>query len=389
MKQVLRPQGMPLLRLGFRPFYLAAALFTTLAVPLWLAAYFGQIEWTADLPPLYWHAHEMLFGFISAVIIGFLLTAGSNWTGLATPRSPALGALVLLWLAARLSALLVPYSVYAWLDVLLIPLVALALIVLLLRAKNIRNLPIVGILLLLALSNVVFHLAQVKVIALPSMSALHAALALVVMLECVMAGRVVPWFTMGATPGLKIIASMRFEIATLAVTAVSLALWIADINKPLSFVALACAAALHIHRQWSWHPLKTLQRPILWILHAAYAWIATGLGLLALAQLDWVPVSAGIHALAVGATGGLIIGMITRTARGHTGRSLAAGRMEVAAYALLMLAAVLRVFLPLMAPAYTAPALLGAAIAWSAAFALYLIVYLPWLTQARLDGREG
>jgi uncharacterized protein involved in response to NO len=108
-----------------------------------------------------------------------------------------------------------------------------------------------------------------------------------------------------------------------------------------------------------------------------------------MAHLDWVPVSAGIHALAVGATSGLIIGMITRTARGHTGRNLEASRMEVAAYALLMLAAVLRVVLPLLVPAYTAPALLGAAVAWSAAFALYLIVYLPWLTQARLDGRDG
>jgi uncharacterized protein involved in response to NO len=389
VKPVSTPQGMPLLRLGFRPFYLAAALFASLAVPLWLATYFGQIDWTAALPPLYWHAHEMLFGFVCAVIIGFLLTAGSNWTGLATPRGPALAALALLWLAGRLSAMLAPYSVFAWLDVLLIPLVALVLLVLLLRARNTRNLPIIGILLLLALSNVLFHLAQSKLIALAPMSALHAALALVVMLECVMAGRVVPWFTMGATPGLKIIADMRFEIATLAATAVSLLLWVVDISKPLTCVALACAAALHVHRQWAWHPLKTRKRPILWILHAAYAWIAAGLALLALAQLDWVPVSAGIHALAVGATGGLIIGMITRTARGHTGRSLAVGRMEVAAYALVMLAAVLRVVLPLLAPAYTAPALLGAAVAWSAAFALYLIVYLPWLTQARLDGREG
>jgi len=389
VKPLLSSQSIALLRLGFRPFYLCAALFATLAIPAWVAVCLGQIEWTAALPPLHWHAHEMLFGFVSAVIIGFLLTAGRNWTGLATPRGPLLAVLVALWLAGRLSALLAPTSVFAWVDVLLIPLVALILCVVLLRAKNIRNLPIVGLLLLLTLSNVVFHLAQANVLALAPMRALHAALALIVMLECIMAGRVIPWFTMGATPGLKIVASMRFEIATLTVTAVSLVLWVVDISKPLTCVTLACAAALHVHRQSTWHPLKTRKRPILWILHAAYAWIPVGLGLLALAQLGWAPVSAGIHALAVGATGGLIIGMTTRTARGHTGRPLTTGRMELSAYALVMLAALIRVFVPLLAPGETVLAWTSAAIAWSAAFALYLAVYGPWLMQSRVDGQDG
>jgi uncharacterized protein involved in response to NO len=380
---------MALLRLGFRPFYLCAALFAAIAIPVWLAVYLGQLAWTVSLPPMHWHAHEMLFGFAAAVIIGFLLTAGRNWTGLDTPRGPALAALVLLWIAGRLSALLAPSSVFALLDVLLIPLVALVLIVLLVRANNQRNFPIAGILLLLALSNVVFHLAQNRVLALSPMRALHAALALIVMLQCVMGGRVIPAFTMSATPGLKINSSARLEFATLLVTAAGLALWVVNIDKPFTSIALACAAALHVRRQWLWHPGKTRTRPILWILHAAYAWIPMGLGLLAMGQLDWVPVSAGIHALAVGATGGLIIGMITRTARGHTGRSLVVGRMEVAAYALVMLAAAMRVFLPLLVPDYTALALLGAAIAWTAAFALYLVVYLPWLTRSRVDGRDG
>jgi uncharacterized protein involved in response to NO len=210
-----------------------------------------------------------------------------------------------------------------------------------------------------------------------------------VMLECVMAGRVIPWFTMGATPGLIIVARLRFEIATLATTALALVLWLVDISKPLCGVALLCAAALHVHRQSTWHPLKTRKRPILWILHAAYAWLALGFGLLALAQLGWVPVSAGIHALAVGATGGLIIGMTTRTARGHTGRNLTTGRIEVTAYTLVMLAALIRVFVPLLAPGQTVLAWTGAAMAWSAAFSLYLLVYGPWLMQSRLDGQDG
>ena len=118
--------GMPLLRLGFRPFYLCAALLATLAVPVWVLVFLGLLHWSPALPPLLWHAHEMLFGFASAVIIGFLLTAGKAWTGLGTPRGPRLGALVLLWLAARIAALVATYPVYALLDVLLLPVYLIA-----------------------------------------------------------------------------------------------------------------------------------------------------------------------------------------------------------------------------------------------------------------------
>ena len=133
----------------------------------------------------------------------------------------------------------------------------------------------------------------------------------------------------------------------------------------------------------------TRSRPILWILHAAYAWLPLGFVLLALAQMGWVGVSAGVHALAVGATGGLIIGMVTRTARGHTGRPLRASKAEVLAYALVMAAATLRVVLPILAPQWFVQALLAAALAWSAAFAIYLVIYTPWLTTTRLDGKDG
>ena len=136
-------------------------------------------------------------------------------------------------------------------------------------------------------------------------------------------------------------------------------------------------------------PWVTLSRPILWILHAAYAWIALGFGLLAMAQMGWVGVSAGVHALAIGATGGLIIGMVTRTARGHTGRPLQASRAEVLAYGLVMAAAVLRVLLPIVAPQWLVMSLLAAALAWSAAFAIYLVIYTPWLLSTRLDGKDG
>jgi uncharacterized protein involved in response to NO len=383
------PRGWPLLRLGFRPFYLGAALFALLAMPPWIAILLGWLTLPLALPPVLWHAHEMLFGFAVAVIVGFLLTAGKAWTGLATPRGAALGALAALWLAARVAAVIGPYAVYALLDLLLLPLVAAVLADRLVRAGNRRNLPLAAILLLLALANLAFHGAVIGVIAIAPLAALHAGLALVVMIECVIAGRVVPAFTMSATPGLKIATRRGLERAVLSVTALALALWVLAPPGAFTGLAFALAAVLHAARQWQWHPGVTRRRPILWILHAGYAWIPLGFGLLALAQVGIVGVSAGVHALAVGATGGLVIGMITRTARGHTGRPLQVSKAEVAAYALVMAAATLRVLVPLVAPSWLPHALIGAALAWCGAFALYLFVYTPWLLQTRHDGKDG
>jgi len=383
------PQGQPLLRLGFRPFYIGGALLAALSVPLWVAAFLGWMQLTQGVPPLLWHAHEMLFGFAMAIIVGFLLTAGQNWTGLPTPRGAKLGALVLLWLAARVASLTGPYALYAVLDVALLPLVAAILVSILLRSRNYRNLPLALLLLLLATANLVFHLAVAGVLKVPVMTPLLAALALVLVIECVMAGRVIPAFTMAVTPGLKLVATKWLEWFTLGFTALGLALWVAAAPSVIGAVVLALAAVLQIKRLLGWRPALTLRRPILWILHAAYAWIPVGLGMLALAQMGWIPPSAGVHALAVGATGGLIVGMITRTARGHTGRALQVSKAEVLAYALVMAAALLRVLLPLVAPAGYTFTLVAAGLAWSVAFLIYLWVFTPWLMRTRLDGKDG
>ena len=331
----------------------------------------------------------MLFGFAVAVIVGFLMTAGKAWTGLQTPRGALLGLLAGVWLAARIAAVAAPYPVYAALDVLLLPAVAAVMTSVLLRAGNKRNLPLAGILALLALANLCFHLTVLGVVDLPPLHALYAALALIVMIECVMAGRVVPFFTMSATPGLKLVEPAWLPKATLATSGIALALWVIAPPNAFTAIAFALAAACHLRRLVAWQPWVTRGRPILWVLHAAYAWLPVGFVLLALAQTGTLANSAGVHALAVGATGGLIIGMITRTARGHTGRPLKASKLEVAAYALVLGATVLRVLLPIVAPQWLAAALWGAALAWSAAFALYLILFGPWLMQTRLDGKDG
>lgn len=382
-------QGWPLLRLGFRPFYLGGALLAALNVPLWVALFLGWLPLRPNVAPLLWHAHEMLFGFAVAIIVGFLMTAGKAWTGLATPRGPWLGALALLWLAARLASVLGPYVLYAVLDLALLPLVAGILLNILLRSRNHRNLPLALILALLACANLIFHLAVSGLLQVPAIAPLYAALGLIVMIESVMAGRVIPAFTMAVTPGLKLVATVWIEWFTLGATGLGLALWVLAPPGWSTLAVLALASALHLRRLWRWRPGVTLKRPILWILHAAYAWIPLGLGLLALAQLELVSVSAAVHALAIGTTGGLIIGMITRTARGHTGRPLQVSRPEVLAYALVMGAALLRVLLPLIAPGLYVQALVAAAAAWSLAFLIYLWTFTPWLMRTRLDGKDG
>lgn len=384
-----KPKGWPFLRLGFRPFYMGGALAAALLVPLWVAIFLGVLPWEMAVPGLLWHAHEMLYGFAVAIVVGFLMTASKSWTGLATPRGPLLGALALLWLAARLAGLGGATWLYALLDMLLLPVIAIIFATLLLRSKNYRNLPLALILLLLAVANGVFHLSINGLLDVAPMRALHAALALITMIECVIAGRVIPSFTMSANPGLKLVASPWVERLALGLTALGLLLWVLPLADWLAATSLLAAAAAQLWRFLGWRTGLALGKPIVWILHFAYACIPLALFLLALAQLGVLPVSAGVHALGLGATGGLIIGMVTRTARGHTGRPLLVSQLEVLAYALVMLATVSRVVASLLPwSAYTV-LLWVAAAAWSVAFLLYLFKYTPWLVQARPDGRDG
>ncbi len=162
-----------------------------LAMSLWIARELGQVTSTSAGPPMLWHAHEMLFGFAVAVIVGFLLTAGKSWTRFATPRGPLLDALALLWATARVAAMVGPYPIYALLDLMLLPLVAAVLVHSPVRDRDRRNLLLVGFLVLLSLVNVAFHLAANGTIPMAPLTTLHVGLALIVVIDCVVAGRVI------------------------------------------------------------------------------------------------------------------------------------------------------------------------------------------------------
>jgi uncharacterized protein involved in response to NO len=376
----------PVFRLGFRPFYLLAAAFAALSIPLWIARYFGELSVPASVD-LNWHMHEMVFGFAIAVIIGFLFTAGRNWTGLWTPRRGHLAALAGLWIAGRLAMLLAPPVFAAVVDLLFLPFAAYPIYRVLQRTGNKRNMFLVGLLVLLTAINAVFHASVLGWLAVSSISPVQAAILVIVMIESVIGGRVIPGFTANAIPGMKPVTDAKRDRICLVLTALASLAWVAHLPGPLAgslAVAAACAQTMRIA---GWKPHVTLRKPILWILHLSYAWIPVGFFMLGLAAVGLASSSAAFHVLTIGSMAGLIIGMITRTALGHTGRPLTAGRSELAMYLLIQAGVVTRM---LAAGNVMRPAMLVATAAlWSAAFVLYVAVYAPYLTAPRVDGRDG
>ncbi|MBN8440333.1 MAG: NnrS family protein [Thauera sp.] len=380
------PDTFSLFALGFRPFYLLAAVFSVVAIPIWALIYSGVL--VPRMPGIWWHAHEMIFGFAAAVIVGFLFTAGKAWTGLDTPTGTPLAILAAVWIAGRLAMAFGSATVAAIGDVIFLPVCAAIFFAVLLRSKSQRNYFIGGLLCVLSVANLSFHLAQLGLIGVDPLGTLHGALGLIVLLETIIAGRVVPMFTANALRGVRQWRNKTFDYIAIGFTALALGLWVGGAGPAGAVVALI-AAVMQFVRTAGWNPWATRVNPLLWVLHVSHLWIPVGLLLLAAAQWGLLPRSAGIHALAIGSTGGLIIGMITRTALGHTGRMLAAGPVETAAYVLVQAAALARVLTVALIPAAATGGVHLAATLWALAFGLYAWRYFPFLMRARVDGKPG
>jgi uncharacterized protein involved in response to NO len=382
------PVGFALWALGFRPFYLLASIFAAISIPLWVAQYAGVLPAAYVRSPL-WHGHEMLFGYALAVITGFLFTAGRNWTGQPTPTGAALAAFALLWLAGRI-LVLTPFAVAAAVVNAAFPVaVAIGLGIPLAKSRNRRNYFFVALLVLLGAAVSVMHLSSLGVLAWPERASLQTALDVVLFVMVVMGGRVIPMFTNNGIPGTQ--ATRLPLVERLALGSV-LALLFADVlQAPAAVMGVIAVVATvaHAARLHLWQPWRTFRTPLVWVLHAAYAWVVIHLALRALAAFGVVAEPIAVHALTVGALGGLTIGMMTRTARGHTGRPLVADGYEVACYVLVQCAAAIRVFGAMFWPEGYLATVVGSGVCWSAAFALYAIRYWPVLSRARLDGKPG
>lgn len=377
----------PVWALGFRPFYLLTAGFAALAVPLWLAQYLGWLAWPHV--GLGWHAHEMVYGMAIAVIVGFLFTAGRNWTNLWTPRGAHLAALAGVWLAGRAAMLGAPPLAAAAVDLLFLPLAAWPLYRVLKQSGNKRNLFLVFLLALLTLANALFHAATLGWLALSPLAPVHAAILVIVVIEAVIGGRVIPMFTNNGASGSNPLVRPRYDKVALGLTVAASVAWVLPLPAAMAAALMMAAACAMLLRLAGWRPQRTLRVPLLWILHVGYAWIAIGFALLALAALGLGTASAGFHALAVGSMAALVIGMMTRTTLGHTGRMLKSGRYEPLMYLLIQAGAVLRVLAQFAPAEWRNAALLASGACWSLSFLLFLAVYAPYLWRARIDGREG
>ena len=382
------PQRFALWDLGFRPFYLAASAFSAVSIVLWMLQFTGMLGTTYLAGPV-WHAHEMLFGFALPVVVGFLFTAGRNWTHRATPTGGLLMALVLLWLAGRVLVL----TPFAWLAAAVnvaFPLAAAACLAKpFIEARNRRNYFFIGLLASMGVASGFVHLTQLGVVEAPAWAGLQLGLDVVLFIVAVMAGRVIPMFTNNGVPGAGAVRNGAVEDFALGSVLVLLAIDLMGFNGGVVLLVAGVACAAHALRWALWRPWKTGRAPLVWVLHAAYCWVPIHLGLRVLAEIGLVASSASTHALTVGAIGALTVGMMTRTARGHTARPLRADRFDVACYVLVLSAGLTRVLVPMLWPLATLASLQASAVLWSAGFGLYAVRYWPVLTRARLDGTAG
>ena len=380
--------GFALWNLGFRPFYLLASIFSAISVLLWAAQVSGYLT-SAYLQGPVWHGHEMLFGYTVAVITGFLLTAVRAWTGQPTASGVPLMALAALWVCGRV-LVLTPLAMTAAVVNAAFPVaVAVAIGIPLLRSRNVRNYFFIALLLVLGALLLVVHLALLERVELSPRLGLQLALDVVLFIMVVMGGRVIPMFTNNGVPGA---GAKRHSWVEKCALGTVLVLFVADVLQlSQTFIAVIAliGAMAHGVRLFLWQSWRTLRTPLVWILHAAYAWIVVHLVLRGLSALDLLAGSYAVHALTTGAIGGLTLGMMTRTARGHTGRPLIADGFELAMFVLIQIAALVRVFGGMVSPALHLPYIQVSSVLWAAAFGLYAVRYWPVLTRSRLDGNPG
>ncbi len=392
----------PILSLGFRPFFLLGALFAAIMIALWVPWFLGLIELPSAFAPTAWHAHELLFGFMPAIIAGFLLTAVPNWTGRSPIRGWPLAALLFLWLAGRVA---VAFS--SQLDTGLTAAISLAFPTVLaavvareiVATGNWRNLKVVLVLLGLAAADGLFQY-EIWQFGRPKLAHV-TAIALTLLLLMIVAGRIVPSFTanwlMQNRPGTPVPPGFdRFDLAAVTVSGAALLGWILRLllegvlpwDRPLVGATMLAAGAANLARQARWKPHRTFAEPLLAILHIAFVFVGFGFILVGLGVLwdDFDYATAGLHAWTVGAIGTMMLAVMTRVSRGHTGRALTAPASTVALYAAILVAAGARIAAGLR-PDYTFVLLPITGLAWIAAFGGFVLLYGSMLTLPRADRR--
>jgi len=381
-------QGLTVLAHGFRPFFLLGAVQAALSILVWLPVFYGELRLTSAFAPRDWHVHEMLYGYLPAIVTGFLFTAIPNWTGRLPIRGLPLLALVAVWIAGRLAVTLSalgPWWAALLIDGAFLLLVALAAAREIAAGGNWRNLPVVAMVTVLWLGNVAFHI-EAHLWGSADL-ALRVGVAVIVLLLALIGGRIIPSFThnwlVKNNPGRLPAPFGRFDMAVVLFSAVSLLGWIFAPASALTGLGLAATGALHAVRLARWAGDRAWREWLLVILHIGYAFVALGFLINAAASFGWVLPSAGLHAWMAGAAGTMTLAVMTRATLGHTGQQLTASLATRAIYLAIIAAAISRICAVLV-PGHGEVLLHVAAFAWIAAFSLYALAFGPLLLGLKL-----
>jgi len=376
-------QGWPLLANGFRPFFLLGSVYAALAILVWLPAFYGEITLNSAFAPRDWHVHEMLYGYLPAVITGFLFTAIPNWTGRLPLQGTPLLVLVIVWLAGRFAVTFsagTGWPVAMLIDSSFLLLVAAAAAREILAGRNWRNLNVVVLVLLLLAGNVAFHLEAHFHGA--ADTGIRVGIAVVVLLISLIGGRIIPSFTRNwlvrENPGRLPAPFGRFDIIVVAIGALALMGWIVSPGSHFTGTTLAIAGVLHLVRLARWAGDRTWRERLLLILHIGYAFVPIGFLFNAASAFGLVVPSAGIHAWMAGAAGIMTLAVMSRATLGHTGQQLTASATTQAIYAAIIVAALSRIC-AVLEPDHSELLLHVAAFAWAAAFFGFAISFGPLL----------
>lgn len=387
-------RGIPLLRLGFRPFFLGAAIYAVVSIAVWMLVLMVDTKpMQMGLPPVTWHAHEMLFGYAMAVIAGFLLTAIKNWTGQQTIRGRGLLLMFMLWLLARVLAIsgqLIPIGVIASFDLMFMLMLVVSTAYPVFKAKQYAQLGIISKVVLMFFSNVLFYLGALGLIEQGIHWGLYSGLYMILALLLVMARRVIPFFIEKGTGGVKVRNWKWVDNSSLVLL---LLLWAVDVFTPFKTAASVIAAAafiVHLIRIAGWYTHSLWNKPLLWVLYLAYGFTVIGFLLKAIGHWFAIMPSLYVHAFAFGGIGIMTIGMMSRVILGHTGRNVFEPPAILAwCFALMVCGAVTRVLFPLFDREFYHLWILASQLLWIAAFLIFLFVYTPMLLKTRVDGRDG
>lgn len=387
-----RYEGPAFLSYGFRPFFLGAALFAGLVVLTWVALFAGQIQAEFLYPAREWHVHEMLFGYLPALIAGFLLTAMPNWTDRMPLRGAPLLLMFLLWLAGRL-LVMVPVAggpVTAGVDGTFLVILAAYVWREIVAAGAWDRAPIGMLVSFFAGANILFHLSALQ--GRPTDFPERLALSVMTMLLTIIGGRLAPTFTREFMAernmtGLPEVFS-RIDGLAIVLVLVGVMSWIAQPESHWTGIILLVSGVASLVRVFRWGGWRTWREPLVLILHVGYGWVGLFLIVLGAAILG-IGFSSenAVHLLTTGAMGTMTLAVMTRASLGHTGRPRHADRLTVAIYLLVNIGALLRIFAPNSpTPTTLTYAMLGlSALGWSGAYLLFAVHYGPYLVRPSLD----